>query len=195
MVEEAIGGILDHPRWEKGCRGCELFKGDKHCPIRTNRSLLKGGRTNSDDQVFRNRLRDLIALAAANDQHVPLRQILTVIVNIVLGDREDQDNPLLTCAKAHARVAGERDQQDEPVRQRRRGEPRRGHATPLHHLLDPRKLRDRAGNDEPVRRTPPARDARNESSSSSSGSTRRMAMRCSLRCDRSTSEERESALN
>ena len=104
VVDEAIEGILDHPRWDKGCRGCDLFEGDKRCPIRTNRSLLKGRSSNRDDQVFRNRLRDLIALASANDQHVPLRQILTVIVNIVLGDREDQDNPLLTCAKAHARV-------------------------------------------------------------------------------------------
>lgn len=104
VVDEAIEGILDHPRWDKGCRGCDLFEGDKRCPIRTNRSLLKGRSNNSDDQVFRNRLRDLLALAAANDHHVPLRQILTVIVNIVLGDREDQDNPLLTCAKAHARV-------------------------------------------------------------------------------------------
>lgn len=104
VVDEAIEGILDHPRWDKGCWGCDLFEGDKRCPIRTNRSLLKGRTSNSDDQVFRSRLRDLLALAAANDQHVPLRQILTVIVNIVLGDREDQDNPLLTCAKAHARV-------------------------------------------------------------------------------------------
>ena len=104
VVDEAIEGILDHPKWDKGCRGCDLFEGDKRCPIRTNRSLLKGRSSSSDDQVFRIRLRDLIALATANDQHVPLRQILTVIVNIVLGDREDQDNPLLTCAKAHARV-------------------------------------------------------------------------------------------
>ena len=104
VVDEAIEGILDHPRWDRGCRGCDLFGGDNRCPIRTNRSLLKGRSSNSDDQVFRSRLRDLLAVAAANDQHVPLRQILTVIVNIVLGDREDQDNPLLTCAKAHARV-------------------------------------------------------------------------------------------
>ena len=46
----------------------------------------------------------MIAIAAANDQHVPLRQILTLIVNIVLGDSEDQDIPLLNCAKAHERV-------------------------------------------------------------------------------------------
>ena len=104
VVDEAIEGILDHPRWDKGCLGCDLFEGDKRCPIRTNRSLLKGRSGTTNDHVFRSRLRDLIALAAANDQHVPLRQILTLIVNIVLGDREDQDNPLLTCAKAHARA-------------------------------------------------------------------------------------------
>ena len=69
-------GILDHPRWDKGCRGCDLFEGAKLCPIRTNRSLLKG--RSSNDATIRSSVtvyETLIALAAANDQHVPLRQI------------------------------------------------------------------------------------------------------------------------
>ena len=53
-------------------------------------------------------VRDVIAMATANDQHVPLRQILTLIVNILLGDAEDTDNPLLTCETARERAeAGE----------------------------------------------------------------------------------------
>ena len=106
VVDEAIDHLLEHPRWDEGCQGCNHFDGEKGCPIRTNRSLLRGATTNGDGRVFRNRVRDVIALAAANDQHVPLRQILTLVVNIVLGDSEDQDNPLLTCAKAHKRVLG-----------------------------------------------------------------------------------------
>ena len=103
LVDEAIEGLLGHPKWEEGCKGCDLFEGERGCPIRTNRSLLKGTTASKNGQVFRSRVRDLIALAAANDQHVPLRQVLTLIVNIVLGDSEDQDNPLLTCAKADER--------------------------------------------------------------------------------------------
>ena len=104
VVDKAIECLLEHPAWEEGCRRCDLFEREKGCPIRTNRSLLKGTTLSDEGQVFRSRVRDVIALAAANDQHVPLRQILTLIVNIVLGDSEDQDNPLLTCAKAHERV-------------------------------------------------------------------------------------------
>ena len=104
MVDEAIEGLLGHPKWEEGCKGCDLFEGEKGCPIRTNRSLLKGTTASKEGQVFRSRVRDVIALAAANDQHVPLRQVLTLIVNIVLGDSEDQDSPLLTCARADERV-------------------------------------------------------------------------------------------
>ena len=103
-IDDAIEAILDHAGWDRGCQGCELFEGQKRCPIRANRSLLKGESDRSEDHVFRSRVRDVIALAAANDQHVPLRQILTLIVNIVLGDSDNQDNPLLTCAKAHERV-------------------------------------------------------------------------------------------
>ena len=106
VVDEAIDQLLEHPRWDVGCQGCDLFDGKKRCPIRTNRSLLKGRPKSDGGRAFRDRARDLIALAAANDQHVPLRQILTLIVNILLGDSEDEDNPLLSCAKAHERVRG-----------------------------------------------------------------------------------------
>ena len=103
VVDEAIECLLEHSMWRQGCQGCDLLEGEKDCPIRTNRGLLNGT-TMDGGQIFRSRVRDLIALAAANDQHVPLRQVLTLIVNIVLGDSEDQDNPLLTCARAHERA-------------------------------------------------------------------------------------------
>lgn len=103
IVDEAINQILKHPMWDSGCQGCELLQGGISCPIRTNRDLLKGG-VSDEGQVFRSRLRDLVALATANGQHIPLRQVLTLIVNIVLGDSEDHDSPLLSCEKARQRV-------------------------------------------------------------------------------------------
>ena len=73
----------------------------------------------------------------------------------------------------------ERNQQDEPVRQCRWSEPCGGYTKPLHHLLNPRKLWDRAGNNEPVRRTPPARQTRSNCQAARTASTQRMARRCS----------------
>ena len=104
VVDQTIDGVLGHPMWETGCEGCVLFNSEKPCPIRTNRHLLKGETNKTEDHMFRNRVRDVIALAEANDQHVPLRQILTLVVNIVLGDAEDTDNPLLTCETARERA-------------------------------------------------------------------------------------------
>ena len=104
VVDGTIDGVLGHPMWENGCGVCELAHPKKRCPILTNRGLLKGEPDEEESQVFRNRLRDVIGLAAANDQHVPLRQILTLVVNIVLGDAEDTDNPLLTCETARERA-------------------------------------------------------------------------------------------
>ena len=105
IVYEAIKAILAHPMWEVGCARCPLFGGQKEsCPIRINRRLLKGVAERPESQVFRSRLRDAIALATANDQHMPLRQLLTLVVNVVLGDSENRDTPLLTCATAIERA-------------------------------------------------------------------------------------------
>ena len=114
LVDEAIERLLGHSMWGQGCQGCPLFEGETGCPIRTNRRLLRGTAKIDGGLVFRSRVRDVIALAAANDQHVPLRQILTLIVNIVLGDSDDQDNPLLTCAKAHERVSAKEHSKTNP---------------------------------------------------------------------------------
>ena len=54
---------------------------------------------------FRIRLRESLRLAAANDQHVPIRQLLTLVVNIILGDAKNADRPLLDCATAKKRIA------------------------------------------------------------------------------------------
>ena len=105
VIDEAINKILDHPMWDTGCEHCPLFSNNEEsCPIRINRRLLLGVADNPESLVFRSRLRNAIALAVANGQHVPLRQILTLVVNIVLGDSENRDMPLLTCEMAYQRV-------------------------------------------------------------------------------------------
>lgn len=102
IVEEAIDTLLEHPMWETGCQECPLSEQEGQCAIRINRKLLLGQAGNDNESLFRSRLRDLLELASANDQHIPVRQILTLVVNIVLGDSRNQDDPLLTCERARS---------------------------------------------------------------------------------------------
>lgn len=102
IIEEAINTLLEHPMWDTGCQDCPLGEQVSQCPIQTNRQLLLGQGGNGNGRLFRSRLRDLLELASANDQHIPVRQILTLVVNIVLGDSKNQDDPLLTCERAQS---------------------------------------------------------------------------------------------
>ena len=109
VIDEAIDKMLGHSMWDTGCKQCPLFSNNEEsCPIRINRRLLLGVVENPESLVFRSRLRDAIALAVANDQHMPLRQILTLVVNITLGDSKNRDTPLLTCEVAYERVKTDR---------------------------------------------------------------------------------------
>lgn len=100
IIEEAIERMLKHPMWGTGCQDCPLSEKENQCAIRINRKLLLGSPDNGHGSLFRSRLRDLLELASANDQHIPMRQILTLVANIVLGDSKNYDEPLLTCERA-----------------------------------------------------------------------------------------------
>lgn len=100
IIKEAIDTLLKHPMWDSGCADCPLNEQRHECAIRINRQLLLGSTDDEHQSVFQSRVRDLLELAFANDQHIPVRQILTLVVNIVLGDSKNQDDPLLTCERA-----------------------------------------------------------------------------------------------
>jgi len=102
LVENIFDAILEHEDWSSGCGSCSALAEDKPCPIQLNRSLLR--RVDGAASPFRDRLRQSLRLAAANDQHVPIRQLLTLVVNIVLGDAKNPDDPLLSCATAKKRA-------------------------------------------------------------------------------------------
>ena len=99
-LDQIFDRVLEHPAWS-GCGSCVDASGATPCPIRLNRSLLRDA---PEPSPVRHRLRQSLRLAAANDQHVPIRQILTLVVNAVLGDAKDPDRPLLTCAAARDRA-------------------------------------------------------------------------------------------
>lgn len=99
--QELVEQIVAHPQWSQ-CEGCDLLNkdGSTTCPIRINRERLRNG---SNGSVFRKRLGELMKLARANRMHIPIRDLLLLGVNILLGDRQGQQI-LLTCRTAKNRA-------------------------------------------------------------------------------------------
>ena len=99
--EELVEQVVEHPLWSQ-CQGCQLLADDgtTTCPILINRERLRGG---ADGLTFRRRLRDLIRLSRANRMQLPIRDLLLLCVNILLGDRSPQQI-LLTCRTARTRA-------------------------------------------------------------------------------------------
>src|SRR5690625_7548674 len=102
--EELIEQVVEHPQWSQ-CDGCDMLKNDGSttCPIRINRERL---RHENGESVFRKRLRELMKLARANRMHIPIRDLLLLGVNILLGDRQS-GKILLTCRTAKNRAQKE----------------------------------------------------------------------------------------
>lgn len=101
---ELLEQVVEHPQWSM-CDSCDLLKSDgsTSCPIRINRERLRNG---SDGSIFRSRLGELMKLARANRMHIPIRDLLLLSVNILLGDRQD-GRILLTCRTAKNRAEKE----------------------------------------------------------------------------------------
>ena len=99
--ESIVTQLVEHPQWER-CDGCELLfsDGTTSCPIRINRERL---RSRSNDRIFRERLATLLRLAATNRLHLPIRDLLLLVTNIILGDQHVGQS-LLTCRTAHNRA-------------------------------------------------------------------------------------------
>lgn len=102
VVDAIFDAVLDHPDWDRDCANCPGMAAPSPCPIRLNRSLLGNG--TGGESVFRARIKEALRLAAANDQHIPIRQLLTLVVNIILGDATRPDDPLLDCTIARTRA-------------------------------------------------------------------------------------------
>src|SRR5581483_932406 len=92
LLDRALDAFLSHSGWD-ACRalnaGPAEFFGPR-CPIRHNLELL-------ETPLVRRRLKDLLALCDYNGVHVPIRQILLLLVNAVLGHPDVKDR-LMTAA-------------------------------------------------------------------------------------------------
>ncbi|SHM73285.1 hypothetical protein [Roseibium suaedae] len=92
LFSQLVDAVHNHDGWTL-CNDCPLLAGEK-CAIRRNRAII------GTDGATRQRLTDLIRIAAANDQHLPMRHLLLLIANIVLGV-SGKKTPMMTCKTAH----------------------------------------------------------------------------------------------
>ncbi len=95
-----LDAVLKHPGWG-GCDGC--FYQSQGCPIWENKLRLSGTET---DQATRERLTDLLALCELNEMHLPIRQLLLLVANTLLGHPTAKDR-LLTCQQIPGIIKGE----------------------------------------------------------------------------------------
>ena len=104
LVDAIIDSIVDHTDWNK-CEGCPILTNiENPCPIRSNANLLR----ENENPFFRARLRDIIRMASSNGKHLPIRQLILLVVNIVLGDSKGgaRGSDLMNCRRARIRAKG-----------------------------------------------------------------------------------------
>lgn len=92
LVGKVIEQVTDHPGWQD-CETCPVLAAGQICPIQENRARLKGDR---DKGLLRTRLEALIEICAQNGVHLPVRQLLLLVANAVLGHPAARDG-LMTC--------------------------------------------------------------------------------------------------
>ncbi|WP_223119854.1 AAA family ATPase [Salinicola corii] len=95
-LEEVVEAVAGHPEWES-CKRCALKADGKVCPIDENRRRLLG---ESDGGQLSRRLGDLVEIARLNGLHLPMRDLLALCSNMILGcsDAKHAKENLMTCA-------------------------------------------------------------------------------------------------
>lgn len=94
-LDEIAKAVAGHPEWEN-CKRCPLILGGKICPIDENRRRLLGDAENAQ---LTHRLGDLIEIARLNGLHLPVRDLLALCSNMILGysDAKEAKENLMTC--------------------------------------------------------------------------------------------------
>lgn len=92
-LEEILSAVASHPEWEN-CDRCQLRSDGRVCPIYENRSRLL---VSHDGGRFARRLGDLVEVARLNGWHLPVRDLLALTANMILGHRDAKEG-LMACA-------------------------------------------------------------------------------------------------
>lgn len=95
-LDEVANAVAGHPEWNN-CKRCALQADGKVCPIDENRRRLLG---QADDGQLSRRLGDLVEIARLNGLHLPVRDLLALCSNMILGcsDAKLAKDNLMTCA-------------------------------------------------------------------------------------------------
>lgn len=95
-LDEVAKAVAGHSEWAN-CSGCALNHAGKICPIDENRRRLLG---ESDGGQLAGRLGDLLEIARFNGFHLPVRDLLALCSNMILGysDAKIAKENLMTCA-------------------------------------------------------------------------------------------------
>ncbi|MCR4266770.1 hypothetical protein [Nitratireductor sp. ZSWI3] len=98
-IDAIIDQICKHPGWQD-YRQC--VADPQACPILINREIL----LKNEPASLRSRLRALVEIAAADDRHLSIRQIIILVVNALLGDTTSPyQTPLMNASRAAQRAA------------------------------------------------------------------------------------------
>ncbi|MEC0238377.1 hypothetical protein P4H66_00635 [Paenibacillus dokdonensis] len=98
LFPQIVDVVLQHPGWND-CNNCSMRENDQtdeKCPIWENRKRLEGIK---DNKLIRSRVTDLLELCELNDVHLPIRQLLLFVSNMLLGHPEAKDR-LMSCSDA-----------------------------------------------------------------------------------------------
>jgi hypothetical protein len=90
---EVLSAVANHPDWGN-CPTCPNKAGGAVCPIFENRNRLLG---TDDGGRFGKRLGDVVEVARLNGWHLPVRDMLALASNMVLG-HPDAKEGLMTCS-------------------------------------------------------------------------------------------------
>jgi hypothetical protein len=90
LFSRILDAVLNHPGWGT-CNQCSYQS--QGCPIWQNKQRLEGVK---DNEITKRRLTDLLALCELNDMHLPVRQLLLLVANTLLG-HPDATDKLMSC--------------------------------------------------------------------------------------------------
>ncbi|MDR7079743.1 hypothetical protein J2Y03_004801 [Neobacillus niacini] len=97
VFPKIVKSVVSHPGWDE-CHNCSLKENEsveKRCPIWENKKRLEGS---GNEKVLLDRLVDLLELCELNEVHIPIRQLLLLISNMILGHPDARDK-LMSCGQ------------------------------------------------------------------------------------------------
>lgn len=95
IFPKVLEAILKHTGWDQ-CTNCQLrgmAEVQKPCPIWENKTRLEG---TAEDKLIQQRVSDLLELSELNGFHLPIRQMLILVANAILGHADAKDG-LMSC--------------------------------------------------------------------------------------------------